>query len=118
MLDRHLQRDGARQLALIWEDESGDRVETYTYLELYHEVCRFSNALTALGVKQGERIAFLLPNCPAMAIALLSAYRKGLIFMPLFTGFSVESLRVRIDDFRPETMVTVDGTSRRAVSCL
>ncbi|MBN2707181.1 MAG: AMP-binding protein [Deltaproteobacteria bacterium] len=113
MLDRHLQRDGARQLALIWEDESGDRVETYTYLELYHEVCRFSNALTALGLSQGDRIAFFLPNCPAMAIALLSAYRMGLVFMPLFTGFSVESLRVRIDDFQPETLVTVDGTRRR-----
>jgi len=113
MLDRHLKKGADNRLALIWENESGEKVEQYTYRQLYNEVCKFSNSLKKLGVKKGDKIAFFLPNCPATAIAIVSAYRMGLIFMPLFTGFSVEALRVRFEDFKPSIMITADGTNRR-----
>ncbi len=113
MLDRHLKNGAENRLALIWESESGDKVEEYTYKQLYHEVCKFCNALKDMGIKKGDKIAIFMPNCPTTAIAILAAYRMGLIFMPLFTGFPVESLRVRFDDFKPSIIVTVDGTYRR-----
>jgi len=113
MLDRHLKNGAENRLALIWENEPGNRVEKYTYKQLYHEVCKFSNALKNMGLQKGDKIAIYLPNCPATTIAILAAYRLGLIFMPLFTGFPVESLRVRLEDFKPRVMITIDGTYRR-----
>ncbi len=113
MLDKHLLNGAGNRMALIWENESGERVESYTYKMLYNEVCKFSNALREHGIKKGDRIAFFLPNSPAAAIAVLAAYRLGVIFTPLFTGFSVDSLRARLNSFQPSVMVTMDGTSRR-----
>jgi acetyl-CoA synthetase len=113
MLDRHLEKGDGNRMALIWESESGDRIESYTYKMLHDEVCKFSNALTKLGFKKGDRMAVFLPNTPIAAIAILSAYRLGMAFTPLFTGLSVEALRSRMKDFKPQVLVTMDGTYRR-----
>jgi acetyl-CoA synthetase len=113
MLDRHIENGDGNRIALIWENESGDRVETYSYKMLYDEVCRFSNALTKLGFKKGDRMGVFLPNTPIVAIAILSAYRLGMAFTPLFTGLSVQALRSRLNDFGAQVLVTMDGTYRR-----
>ncbi|MEO5905889.1 MAG: acetyl-coenzyme A synthetase N-terminal domain-containing protein, partial [Saprospiraceae bacterium] len=55
-LDRHLEERGD-QVALIWEpNEPGNEIRTYTYRQLYEEVCRFANALKSIGVAKGDRI--------------------------------------------------------------
>lgn len=113
MLDRHIKRGAENKLALIWENEVGDRVEFYTYKMLFHEVGRFSNALKSLGVQKSDRIAVFLPNSPAAAIAIMAAYRLGLAFTPLFTGLSVDALRKRLNSFEPKVLVTLDGSFRR-----
>ena len=38
----------------------------YTYGELYARVNRLAGALKHAGVRQGDRVAFLVPNLPAM----------------------------------------------------
>ncbi|MEO5581886.1 MAG: acetyl-coenzyme A synthetase N-terminal domain-containing protein, partial [Saprospiraceae bacterium] len=44
-LDRHL-ADKGDQLALIWEpNDPGDSTRSFTYLELYQEVCRTAHML-------------------------------------------------------------------------
>lgn len=113
MLDRHLQKGAANRLALIWENEAGDRAEFYTYQMMYNEVCRFSNALKSLGLQKGDRMALFMPNSPAVAIAIMAAYRLGLAFTPLFTGLSVNALRARLNNFEPQVLVTLDGTYRK-----
>ncbi|MBI5018567.1 MAG: AMP-binding protein [Deltaproteobacteria bacterium] len=113
MLDRHVEKDGGNRLALIWEDETGQRTETYSYQMLLREVCRFCNGLKRLGAGKGSRIAIFLPNSPAAAIAVLAAYRLGMVFTPLFTGLSVDALRARLNDFQPTLLVTMDGSYRR-----
>ncbi|TAN35353.1 MAG: acetyl-coenzyme A synthetase, partial [Candidatus Methanoperedens sp.] len=42
-LDRHLSTRGKR-IAIIWEGDGGDTA-TYTYKQLYDEVCKFANVL-------------------------------------------------------------------------
>ena len=56
------------RFALYWEDESGETA-AYTYWDLQQRANRLSNALAALGVGRGDRVALMLPQRPETAIA-------------------------------------------------
>ena len=53
---RELGRRTAARFALYWEDESG-AMAAYTFWDLQQAANRLSNALAALGVKRGDRVA-------------------------------------------------------------
>ncbi len=50
-----------------------------SYAQLSDQVSRVAGGLRALGVKQGDRVALLLPNCPQFVIAYFGALRAGAI---------------------------------------
>jgi acetyl-CoA synthetase len=110
-IDRHL-ATRRNQAALIWEGEPGDK-RTLTYWELHREVGRAANALKALGVKKGDRVAIYLPMIPEAAIAMLACTRIGAVHSVVFGGFSSESLRDRINDAQAVCLITADGGYRR-----
>ena len=61
-LDRHLKTWRKNKAAIISEGEPEGESKTYTYQELYYEVCKFANVLKKLGVKKGDRVAMYSPN--------------------------------------------------------
>ncbi len=87
-LDRHLKGPRRNKAAIIWEGEPGDR-RVLTYWELHREVNRCANALKALGVTRGDRVAIYLPMIPEAAIAMLACARIGAVHSVVFGGFSV-----------------------------
>jgi acetyl-CoA synthetase len=111
-LDRHLRGPRRNKAALIWEGEPGDR-RTLTYFDLYREVSAFANAMRALGLRKGDRVAIYLPLIPELAIAMLACARIGAVHNVVFGGFSAESLRDRINDAKCRLLVTADGGYRR-----
>jgi acetyl-CoA synthetase len=111
-LDRHLVGSKRNQAALIWEGEPGD-TRTFTYWDLYREVCRFGNVLKGLGVGKGDRVAIYLPMVPEAVAAMLACARIGAIHSVVFGGFSAESLRDRIQDAEARVLITADGGYRR-----
>ncbi len=111
-LDRHLEGPRRDKPALVWEGEPGD-TRSYTYSELHAEVCRFANALKALGVGKGDRVAIYLPMIPEAAIAMLACARIGAPHSVVFGGFSPESLADRINDAEAKVLITADGGYRR-----
>jgi acetyl-CoA synthetase len=111
-IDRHLGSARRNKAAIIWEGEPGDR-RVYTYWELGQEVGRAANALKALGVKKGDRVAIYLPMIPEAAIAMLACARIGAIHSVVFGGFSAEALRDRINDSECTVLITADGGYRR-----
>ena len=62
-LDRHLEQRG-EQTAIIWESDDGSETRRLTYRELHEQVCRFANALKAVGAKKGDRITIYMPMIP------------------------------------------------------
>ncbi len=59
-----------------------------TYSELDRMVNQFARALTALGVKEGDKVAMILPNLPQTIIADMATYRIGAVVAqnnPLYT---------------------------------
>jgi acetyl-CoA synthetase len=87
----------ASRIALEWEDESGAR-ETWTYRRLLEDANRLSNALAALGVSRGDRVALILPQRPQTIVTYLACFQMGAIAVPLSFLFGPEALEYRIAD--------------------
>ncbi len=110
-LDRHLETRG-NKAAILFEGEPGD-VRTLTYRQLHAEVCRCANALEALGLRKGDRVAIYLPMTPEAAIAMLACARLGAIHTVIFGGFSAEAIKDRVNDCGARIVITADGGWRR-----
>jgi propionyl-CoA synthetase len=110
-IDRHLaSRENQPALHYISTETNADR--SFTYLELYNEVCRFSAVLRSLGLKQGDRVIIYLPMIPEAAIAMLGCVRLGLVHSVVFAGFAPASLATRIDDAEARLVITSDAGLR------
>jgi len=113
-LDRHLATRGDK-VAIEWEGEPGDS-RKLTYRELHAEVCKFANAMKALGIVAGDRVAIYMPMIPEAAVAMLACTRIGATHTVVFGGFSAEALRDRINDCGAKLCITADGGWRRGKS--
>jgi acetyl-CoA synthetase len=111
-LDRHVAEGKGEKVAFHWEGEPGD-TRTITYAELLDEVSRCANALKALGVRRGDRVAIYMPMIPELPVAMLACARIGAAHTVVFGGFSAEALRGRIQDAEAKVLVTADGGNRR-----
>jgi acetyl-CoA synthetase len=111
-LDRHVLAGNGDRVAYHWEGEPGD-ARTLTYAQLTTEVKKAANALAALGIGKGDRVAIYLPNIPEAVISMLAIVRLGAIHSVVFGGFSSESLRARIDDAEAKLVITADGGYRK-----
>ncbi len=111
-LDRHVEAGGGEKVAYHWEGEPGEK-RTITYRDLYEETCRLANALKALGVEKGDRVAIYLGMIPELPVAMLACARIGAAHSVVFGGFSAESLKDRIIDAEAKLLITADGGYRR-----
>jgi acetyl-CoA synthetase len=110
-VDRHAARNASRT-AILWEGEDGDKVRI-SYGELRERVCRAANALKALGVLAGDRVAIYLPMIPELPVVMLACARIGAVHSVVFGGFSAPALSGRINDAKARVLVTADGGYRR-----
>ena len=83
------------RFALYWEDESGQTAK-YTFWDVQREANRLSNALAALGVRRGDRVALILPQRPETAIAYMAIFQMGAIALPLSHLFGPDALEYRM----------------------
>ncbi len=111
-LDRHVLAGNGDRVAIHWEGEPGD-TRTITYAQLTEEVKKAANALEALGIRRGDRVAIYLPMIPEAAIAMLAVARLGAVHSVVFGGFSAESLSSRIEDANARVVITADGGWRK-----
>ncbi|MFZ5558987.1 MAG: acyl-CoA synthetase [Pseudomonadota bacterium] len=88
--DRH-------RFCLYWEDESG-ATSAWTYWDIRRQANRLSNALAALGVRRGDRVAICLPQRPETAIAHMACYQMGAVAMPLSILFGPDALEYRLQN--------------------
>src|SRR5210317_1477966 len=106
-VDRHLETKGD-DVAIIWEGDDPSRDLKITYNELHEKVCKFANALKALGAKKGDRITLYMPMIPEAAISMLACARIGAVHSVVFGGFSPDALAGRIVDCESNIVVTAD----------
>jgi acetyl-CoA synthetase len=88
--DRH-------RFALYWEDEGG-ATEAWTFWDIQQQANRLSNALAALGIGRGERVAIILPQRPETVVAHIAISQMGAVAMPLSILFGPEALEYRLSN--------------------
>ncbi len=82
--------------------------QTITYAELVKQVDQFSRVLTSLGVRKGDAVGLVLPNCPQYVIAYYAALRIGAVIVgnnPLYTE---RELTHQLTDAGIQVVVTLD----------
>ncbi|MCW2767296.1 MAG: acetyl-coenzyme synthetase [Nocardioides sp.] len=115
-VDRHVEAGNGGKVALHWVGEPLDDTRTITYADLQDEVCKAANALTALGVESGDRVAIYLPMIPEAVVAMLACARIGAPHTVVFGGFSSDALASRLADCQAKVVITSDGGYRRGAA--
>jgi long-chain acyl-CoA synthetase len=81
---------------------------TLTYRQLQEATLRFATALFQLGVRKGDRVALMLPNCPQFVIAFYGALRIGAIPVSTNPMYVSREMKEQLEDSGCETLVLLD----------
>src|SRR5574341_764038 len=70
---------------MSYRDEVAIRYEgrTYTYREMGEKACRLANAFYDLGLRHGDKVAFLMANCAEYIFAEYALAKLGIARVPL-----------------------------------
>lgn len=73
------------------------------------EVSRLHQALAALGVGEGDRVAGLLPNIPEAVAGMLATASLGAVWSSASPDFGVRGVLDRFGQIEPKVLFTADG---------
>ena len=124
-VDRHVLAGHGEEAALIFEGDRWNMAsdggrggpvdsETVSRRKLLLESAKCALALKALGLKPGDRIALNMPSIPEQIYWTEGAKRLGIVYTPVFGGFSDKTLSDRIADAGARVVITADGSYRNA----
>lgn len=99
-------RDDADAIVFLSEERGACRL---SFSQLYDEVSRVRQALEAIGVGPGDRVAGFLPNIPQTVIAMLGATSLGAIWCACSPEFGVEAAVDRFGQVDAKVLITADG---------
>jgi len=103
------------KIAYHFISENG--IETkLSYFELDSKVSKLANGLKSLGIKKGDIIAIYLPMIAEAIVSILAAAKIGAIQTIIFSGYSSESLQIRLQDCHAKILLTSDGFNRKGKS--
>src|SRR5262245_2656958 len=80
-----------------------------TYAELRDATLRFATALHTLGVRQGDRVAVMLPNCPQFPIVFFGLLRLGAIAVNTNPLYLSREMKEQFKDSGAETVVLLNA---------
>jgi acetyl-CoA synthetase len=99
-------------VAAVGLGEDGSR-RSLTFAELSRDVTRLAEALVALGVGAGDRVAIYLPMGPEAAIASHACAHIGAVQVPVFSGFAAPAVKQRLEASDAKVVITQRTSTRR-----
>jgi len=84
-----------------------------TYSELDARVNRLANGLKSIGIGRGDVVGVFMPMIAEAIVAILACAKIGAIQTVIFSGYSSDSLRVRLQDCGARALFISDGFVRR-----
>ena len=100
------------KIAYNFESEDGEK-SSISYSELNSKVSKLANGLKSLGVKKGDVVAIYLPMIEEAILSILAAAKIGAIQTVIFSGYSAESLHIRLKDCNAKFLIISDGFYRK-----
>jgi long-chain acyl-CoA synthetase len=78
-----------------------------SYQELSRQANQLANALIDLGVKKGDRVALLMPNCPQFVISYYAILKAGGIVVATNPLYSPREMEFQLKDCGAETIIVL-----------
>ena len=91
---------------------------TTSYRTLWTDACKAATVLHELGVRPGDRVALVLPNCPQHVVAFYGALRLGAIVVEHNPLYTQEELGRQFADHSPAVVVAWDAVAPMAAEVL
>jgi len=83
------------------------------YELLSKRVTSLAEALVALGIEPGDRIALFLPMTSEAAISSHACAHIGAVQVPIFSGFGAPAIAQRLQDSGARVVITAHASNRR-----
>jgi len=99
-------RDAGEVIVFRGEDQVERRL---SHGALYDQVSRLAQALRAMGIRPGDRVAGYLPNLPEALIAMLATTSIGATWSSCSPDFGVNGVVDRFGQIEPRVLFTADG---------
>ncbi|WOO42517.1 class I adenylate-forming enzyme family protein [Rubellicoccus peritrichatus] len=97
-IDQSLSRE-AKRIALYHGEQA------YRIGELKDQSLKMAAGLIQQGLEVGDRVGFMLPNCPEALITTLASYNQGLVIVPINYRFQANDASKFIDQVEPKLLV-------------
>jgi acetoacetyl-CoA synthetase len=102
-----LRRDGDSDALVFWGEDKVKR--RLSHRQLRALVSQLAQAMKALGVGVGDRVAGFLPNMPETIAAMLAAASIGATWSSASPDFGVQGALDRFGQITPKLLISVDG---------
>ncbi|KAF1085368.1 Long-chain-fatty-acid--CoA ligase [Sporotomaculum syntrophicum] len=85
----------------------------YSFRKLAGLVNQCAGALNALGVKKGDRVAIMSPNCPQYILGFLATLKLGAVVVQVNPMYVERELEYILKDSGAQTIIAYDALYRR-----
>jgi long-chain acyl-CoA synthetase len=115
LLARNLPRHAERQAIRVLDPETAEERSALTYEELVARAAALAAGLARFGVRRGDRVAFFLPNSPALIVAYFGSWMAGAAGVPCNPMSKAAELAYQLRDAAPSLLVTDESLARVAI---
>jgi acyl-CoA synthetase (AMP-forming)/AMP-acid ligase II len=88
-----------------------------TYGEFHRLACALAAELSRLGVRKGDRVAVMVPNCCELAVFYFACMYLGAVVVPINPSLAQRDVQFILTNCTPKILVTT-GSSAATVRCL
>jgi long-chain acyl-CoA synthetase len=97
---------------LIFDDK------TFTNKQIIQDATKLACSLIKLGVKKGDNVVVMLPNCPEVIISYQGILRCGGVIVPLMPLMAQKELTHILDNCEAVAMITISDIFLKSESML
>ncbi len=102
-----LRKNDGNTALIFWGEDKVKK--TMTWAQLHAAVSQAQQFLRAQGVREGDRVAALMPNKPEAVVGLLAASSLGAIWSSASPDFGVQGVLDRFGQIEPKVLIACDG---------
>ena len=100
------------KIAYYFESEDGKKSQL-SYKQLQEKINKLANALKSIHIRKGDVVGIYMPMIQEALVAILASAKIGAIQTVIFSGYSTESLKIRLQDCNAKTLFVTDGFLRK-----
>lgn len=97
VMERFLKYEKERASELFLHQPMGTEARTWSWKEAGNDARRMAAALTAHGIKKGDKVALLSKNCAEWVIADLAIMMGGFVSVPFYATITAPTIRMLLE---------------------